>query len=109
MNRQCQAMRGTMIRPMAITQLVVPVMLSSGATAASHVLVCWALVYRLRLGIRGAALANAVSYLTNVSILAVYVRVSPSCKKSWTGFSFEAFHGLIPFLKLAVPSALMVR
>ncbi|KAE8788508.1 Protein TRANSPARENT TESTA 12 [Hordeum vulgare] len=76
-------------------------MLSSGATAVSHVVVCWALVYRLRLGIRGAALANAVSYLTNVSILAVYVRVSPSCKKSWTGFSLQALHGLLPFLKLA--------
>ncbi|KAF7026910.1 hypothetical protein CFC21_039000, partial [Triticum aestivum] len=96
------------VRFLQAQKLVVPVMLSSGATAVSHVLVCWALVYRLRLGIRGAALANAVSYLTNVSILAVYVRVSPSCNKSWTGFSFEAFHGLIPFLKLAVPSALMV-
>uniref|UniRef100_A0A453QJR6 Protein TRANSPARENT TESTA 12 n=1 Tax=Aegilops tauschii subsp. strangulata TaxID=200361 RepID=A0A453QJR6_AEGTS len=96
------------VRFLQAQKLVVPVMLSSGATAVSHVLVCWALVYRLRLGIRGAALANAVSYLTNVSILAVYVRVSPSCKKSWMGFSFEAFHGLIPFLKLAVPSALMV-
>ncbi|KAI5009129.1 hypothetical protein ZWY2020_010177 [Hordeum vulgare] len=59
----------------------------SGTTVVSHVVVCWALVYRLRLGIRGAALAKAMSYLTNVSILSVYVRVSPSCKKSWTGFS----------------------
>ena len=96
------------VRFLQTQNMVVPVMLSSGATAVSHVLVCWALVYRLRLGIRGAALANAVSYLPNVSILAGYVRVSPSCNKSWTGCSFEAFHGLIPFLKLAVPSALMV-
>ncbi|KAE8792454.1 Protein TRANSPARENT TESTA 12 [Hordeum vulgare] len=92
------------VRFLQAHKLVVPVMLSSAATAVSHVVVCWALVYRPRLGIRGAALANAVSYLTNVSILAVYVRVSPSCKKSWTGFSLQA----LPFLKLAVPSALML-
>ena len=96
------------VRFLQAQKLVVPVMLSSGATAVSHVLGRWALLYRRRLGNRGAALANAVSYLTNVSILAVYVRVSPSCNKSWTVFSLEAFHGLIPFLKLAVPSALMV-
>ncbi|EMS57956.1 MATE efflux family protein 5 [Triticum urartu] len=96
------------VRFLQAHKLVLPVMLSSGATAVSHVVVCWALVYRLRLGMRGAALANAVSYFTNVSILAVYVRVSLSCKKSWTGFSLEALHGLFPFLKLAVPSALMV-
>ncbi|KAI4968860.1 hypothetical protein ZWY2020_046190 [Hordeum vulgare] len=93
------------VRFLQAHKLVVPVMLSSAATAVSHVVVCWALVYRPRLGIRGAALANAVSsYLTNVFILSVYVRVSPSCKKSWTGFSLQA----LLFLKLAVPSALML-
>ena len=38
----------------------------------------------------------------------LYVRLSPSCKYSWTGFSAEAFRGVPDFLKLAVPSAVMV-
>uniref|UniRef100_A0ACD5XJN8 Uncharacterized protein n=1 Tax=Avena sativa TaxID=4498 RepID=A0ACD5XJN8_AVESA len=96
------------VRFLQTQRIVVPVMVSSGVTAANHALVCWALVYKLGMGIKGAALANAVSYLTNVSILALYVRVSPSCKDTWTGFSCEAFHHIPAFLKLAVPSAIMV-
>ncbi|KAK1699427.1 hypothetical protein QYE76_016124 [Lolium multiflorum] len=96
------------VRFLQTQSLVVPVMLSSGVAALSHVLVCWVLVYKLRMGSKGAAVANAVSFLTNLSILALYVRLSPSCRTTWTGFSRQAFHGLLGFLKLAVPSALMV-
>uniref|UniRef100_A0A452ZNC9 Protein DETOXIFICATION n=2 Tax=Aegilops tauschii subsp. strangulata TaxID=200361 RepID=A0A452ZNC9_AEGTS len=96
------------VRFLQTQNVVVPVMLSSGATALNHPLVCWALVHGLRMGSKGAALANAVSFLTNLSILALYVRLSPSCSRTWTGFSRDAFRGLAGFLKLAVPSALMV-
>ncbi|GJM90898.1 hypothetical protein PR202_ga07221 [Eleusine coracana subsp. coracana] len=96
------------VRFLQTQNLVVPVMLSSGVTAACHPAVCWLLVFKLGLGADGAALANSVSYLANLSILALYVRLSPSCKRSWTGFSGEAFRGIPDFLKLAVPSALMV-
>ncbi|XP_021314903.1 protein DETOXIFICATION 16 isoform X3 [Sorghum bicolor] len=88
--------------------VVVPVMLSSGATVAVHVAVCWLLVRRLGLGADGAALANAVSNLVNLSALALYIRLSPSCKATWLGFSRQAFHGILGFLKLAMPSAAMV-
>ncbi|KAJ1279032.1 hypothetical protein BS78_04G124100 [Paspalum vaginatum] len=88
--------------------VVVPVMLSSAATAALHVAVCWLLVRRLGLGANGAALANAVSNLANLSFLALYVRLSPVCKTTWVGFSRQAFRGIPGFLKLAVPSAAMV-
>ncbi|KAM0908016.1 hypothetical protein ACQ4PT_015731 [Festuca glaucescens] len=60
------------------------------------------------MGSKGAALSNAISYWIYVIILAVYVRVSSSCKKTWTGFSMEAFHDVLSFFTLAVPSALMV-
>ncbi|TVU32461.1 hypothetical protein EJB05_24192, partial [Eragrostis curvula] len=96
------------IRFLQTQNLVLPVMLSSGATALCHPAVCWLMVRRLGLGVNGAALANTVSYLTNLSIMALYVRLSPSCKRSWTGFSAEAFRGIPDFLKLAVPSAFMV-
>ncbi|KAF8670142.1 hypothetical protein HU200_050896 [Digitaria exilis] len=88
--------------------VVVPVMASSAATAGLHVAVCWLLVRRLGLGANGAALANAVSNLVNLFVLGLYVRVSPSCKGTWTGFSREAFRGIPGFLRLAVPSAAMV-
>lgn len=88
--------------------IVLPVMLSAAATALCHLAVCWLLVFALGLGSKGAAIGNAISYWINVAILAVYVRVSSSCKKTWTGFSMEAFHDPLSFFKLAVPSALMV-
>nr|CAB3446397.1 unnamed protein product [Digitaria exilis] len=96
------------VRFLQTQNVVVPVMLRSAATAVSHVAVCWLLVHRLVLGSNGAALGTAVSYLINLSILALYVRLSTSCKNTWLGFSREAFHGIGDFLKLAVPSALMV-
>ncbi|KAF3965492.1 hypothetical protein CMV_010323 [Castanea mollissima] len=60
------------------------------------------------LGYRGAALANAISNWINVLLLALYVKFSSSCVKSWTGFSKEAFHNIFTFLRLAIPSAVMV-
>ncbi|PAN37383.1 hypothetical protein GQ55_7G081500 [Panicum hallii var. hallii] len=96
------------VRFLQTQNIVLPVMVSSGVTALNHLLVCWLLVYKIGLGYKGAALANAISYLTNVSILAIYVRLSPHCKNTWRGFTKEAFHDIPNFLRLGVPSALMV-
>jgi MATE family multidrug resistance protein len=88
--------------------LVVPVVASSGVTALCHTLVCYALVYRAGMGSKGAALSTAISYSINLAILALYVRLSSACRRTWTGFSAEAFAGLREFAMLAVPSAMMV-
>lgn len=88
--------------------IVIPTMLTSGFTALLHILVCWFLVFKSGLGNKGAALANAISYWINVLLLALYVKFSPSCKSSWTGLSREALHDLLNFIKLAIPSAVMV-
>ncbi|OEL25868.1 Protein DETOXIFICATION 16 [Dichanthelium oligosanthes] len=88
--------------------VVVPVMLGSGVTALTHLPVCWVLVRALGLGSAGAALGIAVSYTTNLGFLALYVRLSPRCRSTWTGFSREAFRGIPAFFRLAVPSAMMV-
>ncbi|CAL5333484.1 unnamed protein product [Camellia sinensis] len=85
-----------------------PMMLSSGFTTLLHVLICWILVFKSGLGNKGAAFANAISYWINVILLAIYVRVSPSCKNTWTGFSKDALHDIPKFLRLAIPSALML-
>ncbi|XP_022153280.1 protein DETOXIFICATION 16-like [Momordica charantia] len=87
---------------------VLPMALAAGATAALHCFTCWVLVFRSGLGNKGAAMANAVSYWINAAALVIYVRVSPSCRKTWTGFSGEAFRGILNFFKLSVPSALML-
>ncbi|CAA6661254.1 unnamed protein product [Spirodela intermedia] len=96
------------VRFLQTQSVVTPMMAGSGATALLHVLICWVLVFKSGLGNRGAAVANCISCWINVAILAVYMRVSPTCKKTWTGFSKEAFNDVLCYVKLAVPSAVMV-
>ncbi|XP_027358129.1 protein DETOXIFICATION 16-like isoform X2 [Abrus precatorius] len=88
--------------------IVFPMMLSSGVTTLLHFLICWIMVFKSGLGNRGAAIANSISYWLNVLMLSLYVKFSPSCAKTWTGFSKEALYNIPSFLRLAIPSALMV-
>ncbi|MED6195427.1 Protein DETOXIFICATION 16 [Stylosanthes scabra] len=87
--------------------LVFPMLFSSGVTTLLHILICWIMVFKSGLGNKGAAVANAISYWLNVFILMLYINFSPSCSKTWTGFSREAFHNIPSFLRLAIPSAVM--
>lgn len=87
---------------------VFPMMISSGITAFLHIIVCWALCFKVGLGSKGAALAISISNWVNLLLLASYVIFSPVCKNTWTGFSKEALHDILSFIKLAIPSAIMI-
>uniref|UniRef100_M1CMJ4 TRANSPARENT TESTA 12 protein n=1 Tax=Solanum tuberosum TaxID=4113 RepID=M1CMJ4_SOLTU len=87
--------------------IIKPMMLTTGITLLLHVLSCWILVLKTDLGSSGAALANALSYWINMFLLAAYIRISPSCESTWTGFSREALSDIPRYLRLAIPSALM--
>ncbi|PQM41691.1 protein DETOXIFICATION 16-like isoform X1 [Prunus yedoensis var. nudiflora] len=87
---------------------VVPMIVTTGTATLLHLLICWLLVYKTSLGYKGAAVANCIAYWINALLLFLYVRFSPSCKHTWTGFSKEAFHGILSFLKLSIPSAVMI-
>lgn len=97
-----------LVRFLQTQNIVFPMMLSSGITTLLHVLVCWFLVFKSGLGSKGAALANSISCWINVLLLALYVKFSSSCSKTRTGFSKEALHNIPSFLRLAIPSAVMV-
>ncbi|KAL5079523.1 hypothetical protein RYX36_007944 [Vicia faba] len=88
--------------------IVFPMMFISGIITLLHALLCWILVYKSGLGSSGAALANSISYWLNVTMLSLYVKFSPSCIKTWTGFSKEALHNIPVFLRIATPSTIMV-
>ncbi|KAL0326944.1 UNVERIFIED_CONTAM: protein DETOXIFICATION 17 [Sesamum angustifolium] len=90
-----------LIRFLQAQNNVVPMMISSGMTAIIHIFMCWLFLFNMKLGSRGAALANAVSYWINV--FCVYIKFSTSCAESFTGFSREAFDILsssLQFLQL---------
>lgn len=88
--------------------LVLPMAFFSATTLCLHIPLCWLLIFKLGMGYRGAAIAGSLSNWLNVIFLASYVKFSPSCKRSWTSFSREAFNDLPAFFKLAIPSAMMV-
>ncbi|KAI3856681.1 hypothetical protein MKX03_026806 [Papaver bracteatum] len=96
------------IRFLQTQNIVIPMMISSAVTALLHFVVCWVLVLKVGLGNRGAAMANSVSYWINLILLVLYVKYSGKCERTWTGFSKEAFHDILNFIRLAIPSAIMV-
>ncbi|XP_026411221.1 protein DETOXIFICATION 16-like [Papaver somniferum] len=96
------------VRFLLTQSIVLPMMISSAVTALAHILVCWVLVFKTDLGYRGAAMANAISYWINTLLLALYIKFSDTCKRTWTGFSKEAVQDIYNFMSLAIPSAVMV-
>ncbi|KAJ4848757.1 hypothetical protein Tsubulata_020069 [Turnera subulata] len=96
------------VRFLQTQKQVVPMMISSGSTTLLHVLLCWMLVLKFGLGLKGAALANSISNWINALLLIAYSWLSPSCKETRAGCSSKALHGIPGFLKLAIPSAVML-
>lgn len=88
--------------------IVIPMILTSGFTILVHIFACWLLIFKIKVGYIGAAIANSVSYSTSLALIAAYVWLSPRFKKTWIGFSREALHDLSSLIKLAVPSGLMI-
>ncbi|KAI3831733.1 hypothetical protein MKX03_002505 [Papaver bracteatum] len=96
------------VRFLLTQSIVLPMMISSAVTALAHILVCWVLVFKTDLGNRGAAMANAISYWINTILLALSIKFSDTCKRTWTGFSKEGVQDIYNFMSLAIPSADMV-
>ncbi|GJN15157.1 hypothetical protein PR202_gb02050 [Eleusine coracana subsp. coracana] len=88
--------------------LIIPMLWPSIATLLLHIPLCWLLVFKTSLGFIGASLAISLSYWLNVIMLAVYIRYSSACKETRSPPTVEAFKGVGLFLRLALPSALML-
>ncbi|OMO73801.1 Multi antimicrobial extrusion protein [Corchorus capsularis] len=74
---------------------------------ACHVLLNWALINKLHLGLLGAAMAGNISWWLQVIAMLIYV-VSGYFPDSWTGLSLLAFKSLWGFVKLSLASAVML-
>ncbi|KAL6614721.1 hypothetical protein ACP70R_036991 [Stipagrostis hirtigluma subsp. patula] len=88
--------------------LIFPLLLSSVATLAIHIPLCYVLVFKTGLGYTGAGLSISISYWLNAFMLVGYIAFSDSCKETRTPPTIEAFKGVDVFLRLALPSALMI-
>ncbi|KAF0920598.1 hypothetical protein E2562_035795 [Oryza meyeriana var. granulata] len=88
--------------------LIFPMVLSSSITLALFIPLCWFMVYKAGMGNAGAALSVSICDWVEVTVLGLYIVLSPSCEKTRAPLTWEAFRGIGSFLRLAVPSALMI-
>uniref|UniRef100_A0A2P2ING0 Protein DETOXIFICATION n=1 Tax=Rhizophora mucronata TaxID=61149 RepID=A0A2P2ING0_RHIMU len=80
----------------------------SFAVLVVHLLLTWLAVFKWNWGLLGAALVLSLSWWLIVLAQFVYILTSEKCKKSWAGFSLQAFTGLWSFFKLSSASAVML-
>ncbi|KAK8914467.1 MATE efflux family protein 5 [Platanthera zijinensis] len=88
--------------------LIFPMLLSSAATLCVHIPLCWIMVFKSGIGNIGAALSISITYWINLAILVLYIKYSDSCKATRAPISMEAVSHIVEFLRLAVPSAIMI-
>ncbi|KAF6136453.1 hypothetical protein GIB67_035012 [Kingdonia uniflora] len=88
--------------------VIIPLVLCSVIPFVVHIGFTYAFVYHTGLGFKGAALSASVSLWISLFMLAAYVKYSEKFKYTWEGLSMESFRHVIPNMKLAIPSAVMV-
>ncbi|XP_065636923.1 protein DETOXIFICATION 6 isoform X2 [Quercus suber] len=88
--------------------LTLPMLFSSIVILSFHIPACWILVYKLKLGSHGAAIAFGSSTWLNVILLSSFAIYSSACEKTRVPFSKDVLLGISEFYRLAIPSAVMV-
>ncbi|XP_055833274.1 protein DETOXIFICATION 27-like [Solanum dulcamara] len=74
---------------------------------AIHTVISWLFVYKLNLGIVGAAVALDISWWLVFIGLFTYAACG-GCPETWSGFSTQAFSGLWEFFRLSAASGVML-
>lgn len=88
--------------------IVIPLVVCSVVPLIFDVGITYLLIHVLGFGFKGAGLASSISLWLSLLMLALYVNYSKKFKYTWQGLSMECFQHVIPSLRLAVPSAVMV-
>ncbi|KAF2304675.1 hypothetical protein GH714_037392 [Hevea brasiliensis] len=88
--------------------IVFPSAYISTGTLVVHLLISWLAIYKFGWGLLGASLVLSLSWWIIVVAQFAYILASPKCKRTWTGFTWQAFSGLWDFLKLSAASAVML-
>ncbi|KAJ1277251.1 hypothetical protein BS78_05G280700 [Paspalum vaginatum] len=97
-----------LLRYLQTQSVVLPLVVCSVAPLALHVALAQLLVGVLGLGVTGAAAAVSATFWVSGIMMLAYVLRSEACRETWKGLSHDAFKFVLPTLKLATPSAIMV-
>ncbi|CAL5338873.1 unnamed protein product [Camellia sinensis] len=97
-----------LVRYFQMQSLIIPMLISSCATLALHIPLCWVLVFKSGLNNLGGALAIDISNWLNVIFLVLYMKYSSSCEKTRVPISMDVVRGVGEFFRFAIPSAVMI-
>ncbi|KAL6840665.1 hypothetical protein ACP4OV_029529 [Aristida adscensionis] len=97
-----------LLRFLRTQSVVLPPVVCSVAPLAVHVALAHLLVNVRGLGLAGAAAAVSATYWASCLMLLAYVLRAKVFSETWTGLSADAFKYVLPTVKLAAPSAVMV-
>jgi multidrug resistance protein, MATE family len=97
-----------LLRYLQTQSVVLPLVVCSVAPFAIHVALTHLLVNVLGMGLAGAAGAVSATFWLSCLMLLAYVARSEMLGDTWKGFSADAFKYVLPTVKLATPSAVMV-
>lgn len=87
------------IWPQVITGIVVNLL---------NALINYIFLYVLKLGVEGSAVANTISQFSMVGILYAYIRWKGLHKATWGGWSKECMQDWGSYIRLAIPSMVML-
>lgn len=88
--------------------IVTPSAYISSATLVLHFILSWLAVYKLGWGLFGLSVVHSISWWIIAVAQIMYIKMSPKCRRTWTGFSWKAFDGLWDFFRLSAASAVML-
>jgi MATE family multidrug resistance protein len=97
-----------MLRYLQTQSVVLPLVVCSGVPFAFHLVLNHLLVNVLGLGLAGSSASISVSFWFSCLMLLGYVMWSKKFDETWNGFSVDAFSYMLPTIRLAAPSAVMV-
>ncbi|XP_055097999.1 multidrug and toxin extrusion protein 1 isoform X2 [Symphalangus syndactylus] len=88
--------------------IVLPQILTGVAANLVNALANYLFLHQLHLGVIGSALANLISQYTLALLLFLYILGKKLHQATWGGWSLECLQDWASFLRLAVPSMLML-
>ncbi|KAK9049230.1 hypothetical protein SSX86_031803, partial [Deinandra increscens subsp. villosa] len=97
-----------LVRSLQSQSLMLPLLVSSTLALCLHVPLCWAFVFRLKMGSVGAAVAFSLSNWFYLVLIVSYVKFSSKCENTSVTISLDSLICVKEFFRFAIPSAIMV-
>ncbi|XP_076836718.1 multidrug and toxin extrusion protein 1 isoform X2 [Brachyhypopomus gauderio] len=88
--------------------IILPQMYTAAAANILNVAVNYVLIFRMGYGVMGSAVANSIAPIAICLLLFGYIRWKKLHVKTWGGWSIASLQEWDTFLKLAIPSTLML-